>query len=228
LVSSLDARAQSVLRQIPSLGRRLLAIRYYMIRRSELDSLWTWTTEQVRRFRRTEEYREIMSAIDDVRDTFAVMNPGYTIRVDVGHRSLARQIQNWNSVRSVRHASDTLLRYCRAVVGDTVLPSIPDERSQHQFDSLFVNAPDPIEPTVALPGYSQHGQLRAFDMRIATSQGRLIAGASSRAIQTDWEAKGWTARLRTAVELAGQGRLDGPLEKPYEPWHYTWVGSVPP
>ncbi len=226
LAARLDPRARQVLGRIRSAGRWLLALRYYHVRSADLDSLWTWSRDQAAAYRRTDEFTAMVAAIENVRDTFALLNPGFAIRVEIGQRSLARQIVNWNSVRSVGAAADSLVAYCRMLMEDTLLSETPDAMAQRLFDSLFLGAPDPIEPTVALPGFSQHGQLRAFDFKIVTKGGRLIAGASSRAIAPIWEARGWTARLREAVDRACPGCFVGPLQKPYEPWHYTWIGPA--
>lgn len=225
LVDTLDPRPRAALARIRSASRKLLALRYYMVRCHEVDSLWTWGAEQTRTFRASPAYASLVMAVRTVQDTFAMQNPGYAIRVHIGLRSLSKQIANWNSVRSVGAASNLLLRYCRDLMADTLLPDTPTPTSQSLFDSLFFHAPDPIEPTVALPGLSQHGQLRAFDFKITTTRGRLVAGASSSAIRTIWDANEWTGRLKFAVEQACPGCFAGPLDKPYEPWHYTWTGS---
>ncbi len=226
LVDTLDSRPRAALARIRPISRRLLAVRYYMVRGHEVDSLWTWSEAQTSAFRASAEYDSLVAAVRAVQDTFALSNPGYAIRVHIGLRSLSKQIANWNGVRSVGLASDLLLTYCRELMADTLLADTPNVESQALFDSLFYYAPDPIEPTVALPGLSQHGQLRAFDFKITTSSGRLVAGASSSAIRSVWEAHGWTARLKEAVDRACPGCFVGPLDKPYEPWHYTWVGRV--
>lgn len=223
LIDSLDPRPKRVLDRIRSSSRRLLAVRYYMIRGHQVDSLWTWSQRQAGEFKASPDFDTLVTAIRAVRDTFALLNPGYAIRVHIGLRPLAKQIANWNSVRSVGAAADLLLRYSREVMADTLLPDTPTVASQALFDSLFYNAPDPIEPTVALPGLSQHGQLRAFDFKITNMSGRLVAGASSSAIRPVWEEQGWTARLKEAVDRACPGCFAGPLDKPYEPWHYTWT-----
>jgi hypothetical protein len=52
--------------------------------------------------------------------------------------------------------------------------------------------------------------------------GRLVAGTSTSTIAERWDEPGWTAKLKEAVTAAG-GKFKGPLEEPYEPWHYEYV-----
>jgi hypothetical protein len=75
-------------------------------------------------------------------------------------------------------------------------------------------------PTLAAPGLSLHGQLRAFDFQIQRGD-QTIAGPDSTTIRGVWAAQGWTERLATAVRSAST-RLQGPLRTPDEPWHYVY------
>jgi hypothetical protein len=48
-------------------------------------------------------------------------------------------------------------------------------------------------------------------------RGQLIAGTVTARIGTDWTAAGWATKLAEAVK---QTQLRGPLQTPYEPWHW--------
>jgi len=74
---------------------------------------------------------------------------------------------------------------------------------------------------IAAPGLSPHGRMRAIDFQVHQG-GRVVAGPSTPAIATDWEAGGWAAKLDAAVRAASN-RFVGPLANPHEPWHYTYT-----
>lgn len=218
-----DPRARAVLRRISSTGRRLFALKYYLIHADQIDSLWTMSDSDIREFRGTLEYAETMAAVQRVVDSFAVQNPGYQLHVDPGHRPLGKQIANWNGVRSVSVGAAELMN-CAG--GELLRPiyaaADTDPALLDSFELFLRNSPyESVEPTVALPGFSQHGQLRAFDFRVKRGS-RLIAPATSSKIQSVWERDGWTDRLKRAT-VSASDRFAGPLDNPYEPWHYTWV-----
>ena len=76
-------------------------------------------------------------------------------------------------------------------------------------------------PTIAAPGLSLHGQMRAVDFQVH-QPGRVVAGPSTATIATDWAAAGWAAKLDAAVREASE-RFVGPQASPPAPWHYTYV-----
>jgi hypothetical protein len=49
-----DKRVQEVLPKIDGVPRRLLAIRYYMRRKSDMRTKWTWTPKQIARYVRVQ------------------------------------------------------------------------------------------------------------------------------------------------------------------------------
>jgi hypothetical protein len=219
----LPLKAREALKRIPSASRRFLAVKYYLHRDSaEIASKWAWTSAEAKEFRASEEYRRAIEEIGKVKAKFAELNPGYGLQVQMEIRSLASQIGKWNRVRSIGIAADELIDTCMAFFTDSTLifPEIPDEASIARFRE-FIRTFEPKQlPTVACPGLSQHGQLRAFDFRIV--RGRIvIAGTSTRSIPTAWDEAGWTAKLKAAIEEASD-RFEGPLDEPYEPWHYTY------
>jgi hypothetical protein len=184
-----------------------------------VDQRWVWTPRQVADYRKTGEYRMMQLEIEKVQRRFADSNPGYTLRPTSQTRSLGEQIANWNRVRSVGREADTLLARTLAELSDSTYAPIPDSSSLERF-VLFLQGQDLAPPTVAVPGFSRHGQMRAIDFKIMQGN-RTVAGSSSATIESDWDGPGWTARLKEAITEASS-RFIGPLMEPYEPWHYEY------
>ena len=103
-------------------------------------------------------------------------------------------------------------------------PESPAARSKQARVALeaFLSEYRPVPtPTIAAPGLSLHGQMRAIDFQVHQG-GRVIAGPSTATIATDWVAAGWAARLDAAVREASN-RFVGPQATPPAPWHYNYV-----
>jgi hypothetical protein len=83
-----------------------------------------------------------------------------------------------------------------------------------------------VAVTLAAPGLSAHGQARAFDFQVE-HDGRIVAGPDAPSAKQQWDAAGWTQKLRAAVRDSGQHFM-GPLAFPYEPWHYDYIGAPTP
>ena len=115
---------------------------------------------------------------------------------------------------------------CTAATSDTTLfPETPDSASVERFRAFLQRcelAEDRV-PTVAVPGLSKHGQLRAFDFKIKEGR-RIVAGTLSATIPTVWDNTGWTDKLYDAV-MSVSDRFVGPLPSPYEPWHYNYCSA---
>jgi len=95
------------------------------------------------------------------------------------------------------------------------------DRARQALESfLLAYHPDP-PPTVAAPGLSPHGQMRAVDFQVHQGD-RIIAGPRTATIDADWDAAGWSSKLDAAVRAASS-RFIGPLATPREPWHYTFA-----
>lgn len=220
----LSPNVQSALDRIPDLAKKLLAIKYYLQRsREEIDRKWAWTGKYAKFYRSTGEYRRALDEIGKVKRAFAEMNPGYSLDVRIEIRSLGSQIGKWNTTRSVAKGADEIFTSFLSLVTDSAVTfnPEPDEESLERF-KLFLLAFKPVQsPTVAVPGLSQHGQFRAFDFKIMRGR-RVIAGTSTARIAADWDAPGWTERLREAICRASD-RFEGPLDDPYEPWHYAYT-----
>ena len=221
---TLPEHVRSTLERIPKLSRRSLAMSYYFRRSNELENGWSWTKKQVAEFKLTEQYAQMLVEIEKVKREFAENNPGYTLAVNVQARSLGSQIKKWNSVSSVGRAAKDFMDSCSRLLADTLaFPTVPDSASLNKF-TTFLSTYGPKKgrvPTVAVPGLSKHGQLRAFDFKVKKGR-RLIAGTTTRTIQTKWEKPGWTDKLREAI-FSVSDRFEGPLDVPYEPWHYNYL-----
>jgi len=221
IASDLDERVSAVLEVIDGTGRRLLALRSYLRSREHLAERWSWTQDQITAFEGSPEHRALQDEVERVREAFTRENPGFELWVNPQVRSLDRQVDSWNNNESVQAAADELL----AVVPDKMPALDPKAARSEQAkvalaQLLTAHTPNPT-PTVAAPGLSPHGQMRAIDFQVH-SDGQVVAGPTTATIAQDWDASGWTARLDAAVRT-GSSRFVGPLATPREPWHYTYT-----
>jgi hypothetical protein len=215
---TLDPRPRSVLPAIVQRERRMLAVAEYLRGRHLVDSLWTWTARESERYQHTAQYGRAMADLRRVRRAFAAENPGYALVADTNARSLRAQVRLWNRERSVAAAAGELHDSSRAWLADSSYPDLPDPAAIARFVARLAAYRSARPPTVAVPGLSLHGRLRAVDFAIL-HRGRVVAGTTSAAIDSVWERGGWSRRLRHAVTQGG-GDLVGPLVSPREPWHY--------
>lgn len=216
---SLDPRQREALAKIPEISRKLLALRGYL-RAGEAGARWSWTEEEVARYKTTAEYRAALAEVEKVRAAFASSNPGHTLHVNTEVRTLDEQLTGWNRVESVRAAGEELLAACRRELAGESYMEPPDEAGAARFAGFLRGFRTGRSPTLALPGFSPHGQLRAFDFQVIQG-GRIIADTSTGSVASRWDSAGWTERLKEAVSKSG-ARLTGPLASPREPWHYTY------
>ena len=221
----LDPRPRETLRRIPDRERRLLAVAHYLRRRHQVDTLWTWRAEEARAHQGTAEYRRAMEHLRRVRRAFAERNPGYALVTDTNARPLGAQLRYWNREASVRLAARELRDSAATWLAGETYPALPDSSALARFVGRLQAYSPTLLPTVAVPGLSLHGQLRAYDFAILR-RGRVIAGTQSATMDSVWERGGWTERLRSAVARAGAD-LVGPLELPREPWHYEHNVETP-
>jgi len=104
----------------------------------------------------------------------------------------------------------------------SVFPDGPTGRSVAYFTNLLRAASVKPEPTSAVPGTSDHGQMRAVDFVVVRPGGQIVADTKSATIQVIWKLGGWEAKL---VAAAAGTKLIGPLQHPYEPWHWRLARS---
>ena len=165
--------------------------------------------------------------IDRVRTSFIAANPGFELYVNSQVRSLDTQIEHWNINESVEAAAEDILVAAQALIASPGFSADRPEQARETLEAfLYQHAPVP-KPTIAAPGLSLHGQMRAIDFQVHQG-GRVVAGPNTATIATDWVAAGWTAKLHTAVRDTSN-KFVGPQASPPEPWHYTYVpGSAGP
>ena len=216
---------RAALPRIPDRERHLLAIAHYLRRQDQIDTLWTWSVDEARAHEHTDEYRFAMDQVQQVRRAFAELNPGYVLVTDTSARLIGTQVRYWNREPSVRIAARRLQDRVGAWLAGETFPADPDSAALARFADRLKTYPTTDLPTVAVPGLSLHGRLRAYDFAILR-RGRLIAGTQSATMDSVWDRAGWTERLREAVTLAGV-RLAGPMETPREPWHYEYLPERP-
>jgi hypothetical protein len=216
VAADLDPRARDTLARIDGLGRQLLAARSYLRAGPGLAARWSWTAAQITAYQGSAEYRALRAEIAAVTRRFEALNPGYTLYANLEARSVDLQLTRWNQNASVTRAAETLRT---AAVADRCRDS-DLTTTPARLRRFLVDWRPPALPTLAAPGLSLHGQLRAFDVQVKQGD-RIVAGPDSSTIASVWTAQGWTRKLRTAVRSASTA-LRGPLEYPDEPWHYVY------
>jgi hypothetical protein len=197
-------------------NRRLLALGAYLRAGHTLAERWTWSQERLSSYPATPEGKAATAEIDAVVAAFAAANPGFTLQVNRELRSLEVQIAHWNTDESVGTAAAALVAALeQRFAGKASKPNTDQLRR-----ALMEWKPD-VAVALAAPGLSPHGQGRAFDFQVERG-GHVIAGVDVSSASQQWDAAGWTQKLRDAVRMAGD-QFSGPLESPYEPWHYAYM-----
>jgi hypothetical protein len=220
IATELDPHVADALARIDGTGRRLLALRSYLRGNSHLAERWSWTQEQIAAYQSSPEHRALQEAIDRVNASFMSANPGYELWVNPDVRSLDVQIEHWNTNESVAAAAEALAAAAREHVGSPAFAAAGPGSAARKLQS-FLGAYVPVPtPTIAAPGLSPHGQMRAVDFQVHQG-GRVIAGPRISTMEAEWDTAGWSARLEAAVRSASR-QFVGPLASPREPWHYTY------
>ncbi|HWN07257.1 MAG TPA: hypothetical protein VNO53_08850 [Steroidobacteraceae bacterium] len=220
LAAGLDPRAASALASIDGRGQRLLAARAYLRASSQLEGRWSWSATEAAAFEVSPEKRALDAAIARVRCQFEADNPGHTLWVNPEFRSLDVQLERWNGNETVALAGAQLLASVRRALAAAELDRAGSAADVSALRRLLLeHQPSPV-PTLAAPGLSPHGRMRAIDFQVESS-GRIVAGTDSASIAPEWIAAGWKARLQAAVSAADAG-FQGPLAAPDEPWHYEF------
>jgi len=213
--AGLDVHAMEALAQIEGADRRLLAVRAYLRAGDALPQRWSWSAQRLADYASTPEGRAANADIDAVVATFAAANPGFALEVNRQPRSLELQLSHWNQNASVKAVAASLIESLEEHFnGSEGNPTAGQLRA-----ALIAWAPA-VAATLAAPGLSAHGQGRAFDFQVL-HEGRVIAGLDAAGARRQWDAAGWTQKLHQAM-TAARGRFTGPLQSPYEPWHYAY------
>ncbi len=214
--AGLEPPVIDALRRISSDDRRLLALSAYLRAGGTLAERWSWSQEQISNYPSTAEGKAASADIDAVVAAFAAANPGFTLQVNRKPRSLELQIAHWNVDESVAAAAAALVAALeRRFIGDLTTPNTD------QLRKALINWKPIVAIALAAPGLSAHGQARAFDFQVERD-GQVVAGVDVAVASLQWDAAGWTQKLHTAVSAAGN-HFAGPLESPFEPWHYSYA-----
>ncbi len=215
-----DPRVAAALARIDGTGRRLLALRSYLRSSDRLPERWSWSQEQIAAYEGSPEHAALQQEIERVRQAFTRENPGFELWVNPQVRSLDRQIDSWNSNESVAAAAAGLSTAAIEYLNTPAFPASDGERARKAVESFLAGYRPVPTPTVAAPGLSPHGQMRAVDFQVHQGD-RIVAGPATATIAADWDAAGWSAKLDAAVRAASN-RFVGPLASPREPWHFTY------
>jgi hypothetical protein len=216
--AGLDARAIDTLAHIAGANRQLLALRAYLRAGDSLATRWSWSQERLSAYPSTAEGKAAAADIDAVAAAFAAANPGFALRVNRQPRSLELQIAHWNDNRSVEAVAAALAASLEQWFAGHGAAIDADE-----LRNALVEWKPAVAAALAAPGLSAHGQGRAFDFQVERD-GQVIAGIEAATARQLWDAAGWTRKLQTAVHSAGTHFI-GPLQSPYEPWHYAYSPS---
>lgn len=204
------------------LSTQLLALRRYLRmtqKRVDLEAIWSWTDEQANAHIRQEPTRTLYNEAAKVQANFKHQNLGYRLVV-TPVRSLEKQIRLWGQSASVAEAGAKVLGEMRTVLSSGDYPAKPSplDRVRVFSQKLRDTAVSP-EPTNAAPGTSDHGRGMAVDFVVMKGE-TIVAPIKKSAVQPIWKIGGWEAKL---VKACAGTRLRGPLQHPYESWHW-WLG----
>ena len=108
---------------------RLLATRGYMRAAERLESRWSWTEEQIERYRRSPEYQALLGEVARVTARFEAANPSYTLYANTEIRSLDQQLERWSSNPSVASVARSLHDAAVAELNDRSYSKNPDSAS---------------------------------------------------------------------------------------------------
>lgn len=218
--AGLDARVIEALSAIDGTGRQLLAVRSYVRSAAQLDGRWSWNDAQIAAYAGSPEKLRLDAAIARVRCSFESANSGHTLFVNETVRSVDRQIEKWNRSETIKRSADYMLETFRTEVATQAFPRANSAEGVAAFRNLLVSFKPIPTPTLAAPGLSLHGQMRAVDFQVMAGD-RIVAGTDPSTVIETWETSGWKAKLQSAVNEANAG-FAGPLKNPDEPWHYDF------
>ena len=217
-----DSPAKVALSQIPDLKRRLLALRSYARSRTPLVKRWSWTEKQIRAYRGSAEQEALLAEVGEVIAHFAAANPGYELYAGTRVRSLDAQIKNWNKNSSVGAAAEEIFTAWK----EKFEPEGEEdaEWNPKEFWSWLRSISLTRRAYLAAPGMSRHGRARAVDFQIM-KDGKIFAGTRLTDIKKVWQEEGWAEKLNDSIKTAGPSFV-GPLQTPFEPWHYDYDPGV--
>jgi len=227
----LPKKAKNVLPKITDYHRNLLAVRGYLKYGDRMERWPFLTSKEEQDFKKTETYRKLENERKEIIKKFGEKNKGYALKGSNKGRTLEKQIANWNRNDNVLALGRNLETQALNEIKKRPYPDEPTDEAVKSFKKWLkrvyltakVGKSTYHSPTHATPGLSSHGRIQAIDFLIYKGK-RLIAGASTKTAKTAWDKPGWTKKLNDAVTSVSKN-WDGPLRNPYEPWHYTYIGT---
>lgn len=154
------------------------------------------------------------AAVSAVIEPFEQQNPAYSLYVNTHVRSLGEQIDKWNRNASVEAGAEEL------VADFDARCTAHEDGSPAQARAFLTGWTPSSTVSLAAPGMSPHGRGRAYDFQI------MPDGGDHRRSGHPHHQHGVGGRRPGRQAEAGgnrrRGALFGPLEKPYEPWHYDY------
>jgi len=221
LRAQIDATATAALERIEGGDRQLLAMRSYLRAGPGLAAQWSWTDAEIAAYRYADEYRDAQAEIEKVVAAFEGANPGYQLYVNREVRSLDVQLGSWNENPSVAAAAAELHAAAVAEAANPAYTKPSSDAAIARFRAFLAGWHSTEPVSVAAPGLSPHGQLRALDFQVQKDD-RIVASTSAADAVVQWDAEGWSEKLKQAV-ISASPRMEGPLESPREPWHYSYT-----
>ncbi|MEJ7616329.1 MAG: hypothetical protein WKF30_05010 [Pyrinomonadaceae bacterium] len=204
--------ARAAVPRIPDFGRRLVAIRGYLRSAQAIEAKWVWSPEEIGRFKVSAEHQEILAEVEKIKRRFGELNPGYTLSANTGVRSLDEQIKSWNETASIKRAGEALVADSLKELSAPNYKDEPDAAGLARFTRFLQYARLAQVPTLATPGLSPHGQLRALDFVVKRGD-QVIAGTLSANIKNEWDDSGWGRKLNEAIKQSSN-KFTGPLASP--------------
>jgi len=221
----LDSECIVVLMSIPRMEQALLAarqyIRYMKTHRNVWES-WAWNDAQIEQWYKSDGFKQASRLIDNINTKFQSANSGYRLRVKKTVRTVETQIQYWRDSDQTLRIGIQLRDKLAKELDQSGYTDTPGKTEAETLQKYLANVHLSEKIMVAVPGLSDHGHGNAYDLVVEDTKGTTMAGASA-SWKSTWDGPhGWTAKLKTAVEAAGEGHFKGPLQSPYEPWHYEY------
>lgn len=250
-----DPRVTSTLAQITSDPHWAMAIRRYAQKVpnrnwSRFNAQWAWTAAEEDTFRHSPTYQNLQNLVQQVKTSFAAQSAmsGYSLSTNLKARNLGTQIGYWNGNDTVAALGNVLIDKLQREFDVHTYPDDPAEGDALQrFHDFLVSVSlsahvvrnghtlTVTTPTHAVPGLSDHGRLSAVDFVV--KQGTTTIAGTDSGQRSIWMGqtspnKDFKAALSAAVQTANtnsasNGRFEGPLTAPDEPWHYTFIAPGP-
>ncbi|MEZ5593494.1 MAG: hypothetical protein R3F53_23415 [Gammaproteobacteria bacterium] len=224
-----------VLREITNKDRQLLAIfgylRYQHRNPGDIYDIWAWDDDEIAEYKKSAERKVAASALNQVKKSFnadsAMKKKAFKLSVAPHVRSLQKQITAWNGNKSVLTIGKKLRTILLREIRKPIYPDTPNAAGIVQLHKRLTadwKKGTLASPTNATPGLSSHGQMRAVDFHVKNGSGVKVGHSGN---PQNWRDKGLSSALKDAVTEAnkalGRTAFKGPLLRPDEPWHYTYI-----